>query len=71
VRCSAGTPVVVERGKRAEIRSLQKRPLEVKLKIGRRTNALGKETAQMLDRLEQRIGLRAAALDGTMAALRS
>lgn len=39
--------------------SLQKRALEVKLKVGGRTEALGKETPQMLHRLEQRIGLRA------------
>jgi hypothetical protein len=37
--------------------SLQERALEVTLKVGHRTNLLRKETPQMLDRLEQRIGL--------------
>ncbi len=45
--------------KTADRASLQKRTLEVKLKVGGRTEALGKETPQMLRRLEQRIGLRA------------
>jgi len=38
--------------------SLQEGVLEVELKVGHRTDALRKETLQMLDRLEQRIGLR-------------
>jgi hypothetical protein len=36
--------------------SLQERALEVKLEVSGRANALGKQTPQMLDRLEQRIG---------------
>ena len=45
--------------KTADRASLQERALEIKLKVGGRTEALGKETPQMLRRLEQRIGLRA------------
>jgi hypothetical protein len=41
----------------ADSASLQEGALEVKLEVGHWTNALRKETAQMLDRLEQRIGL--------------
>jgi hypothetical protein len=46
-------------GKKVGPGSLQKRPLEVELKIGAGTVALGKEAAQVFHRLEQRIGLRA------------
>jgi hypothetical protein len=41
----------------ADSSSLQEGALEVTLKVGHRTNPLRKETPQMLDRLEQRIGL--------------
>ena len=43
--------------KRAAVSSLQKRALEVELKIPQGTSALGKEPPQMLGGLEQRIGL--------------
>jgi len=43
--------------KRAALSSLQKRALEVELKIPERTRALGKEALQMLGGLEQRIAL--------------
>jgi len=47
-------------GKAGATGSLQERALKVELIIGAGTVALGKEAAQMFDRLEERIGLRAS-----------
>ena len=47
-------------GKAGAVGSLQERALKVELIIGAGTVALGKEAAQMFNRLEERIGLRAS-----------
>lgn len=54
----AGTPVDGGQERRAQFGSLQERALKVELIIGTGAVALGKEAAQMFDRLEERIGLR-------------
>ena len=59
VRASGGNAAGCWAWKTADRTSLQERALEVELKVDGRTEALGKETPQMLRRLEQRIGLRA------------
>ena len=46
-------------GKAGPVGLLQERALKVELIIGAGTVALGKEAAQMFDRLEERIDLRA------------
>jgi len=55
----AGRPARRWPGKAGAVDSLQERALKVELIIGAGTVALGKEAAQMFDRLEERIGLRA------------